>query len=98
MSQQSGSAGNSNLWYDRAGELYERAVRIWETPIGQQARTQLKDEWKRADEQHRNEARLINEKAAAVRGSMSRIYGTEFPEFDKPVHPPISAGSTAKAG
>jgi hypothetical protein len=87
-----------NLWYDRAGELYERAVRIWETPIGQQARTQLTEEWKRADEQHRNEARLINEKAAAVRGSMSRIYGIEFPEFDKPVHPPISAGSTAKAG
>jgi len=91
------------LWYDRAGELYERAVRIWETPIGQQARTQLTEEWKRADEQHRNEARLINEKAAAVRGSMSRIYGVEFPEFDKQVQPPAptdaaSTGSTAKAG
>jgi hypothetical protein len=47
------------LWYDRAGELYERAVRIWETPIGQQARTQLNDEWKRADEQHRSEGRLL---------------------------------------
>jgi hypothetical protein len=82
------------LWYDRAGELYEKAVRIWETPIGQQARTQLNDEWKRADDQHRNEARLINEKAATVRGSMSRIYGIEFPEFDKPVHPPTNAGST----
>jgi hypothetical protein len=86
------------LWYDRAGELYEKAVRIWETPIGQQARTQLNDEWKRADEQHRNEARLLNGKATAVRGSMSRIYGTEFPEFDKPTKPVADIESNAKAG
>ena len=86
------------LWYDRAGELYERAVRIWETPIGQQARTQLNEEWKRADEQHRNEARLLNEKAAAVRGSMSRIYGGEFPEFDKPSHPAAMTESAGKGG
>jgi hypothetical protein len=38
------------LWYDRAGELYERAVRIWETPIGQQARTQLTERGARVDE------------------------------------------------
>jgi hypothetical protein len=86
------------LWYDRAGELYEKAVRIWETPIGQQARTQLNDEWKRADDQHRSEGQLMLEKAAAVRGSMSRIYGIEFPDFDKPAKPPASAESTAKAG
>ena len=86
------------LWYDKAGELYERAVRIWETPIGQQARTQLNEEWKRADEQHRNEARLLYEKAAAVRGSMSRIYGSEFPEFDKPTHPASSIESAGKSG
>ncbi len=85
------------LWYDRGGELYEKAVRIWETPIGQQARTQLNDEWKRADEQHRNEARLLSGKAAAVRGSMSRIYGTEFPEFDKPAKPVASIESNAKS-
>jgi hypothetical protein len=86
------------LWYDRAGELYEKAVRIWETPIGQQARTQLNDEWKRADDQHRSEGRLISDKAAAVRGSMSRIYGTEFPVFDKPSKPVPSIESNAKAG
>jgi hypothetical protein len=84
------------LWYDRAGELYEKAVRIWETPIGQQARTQLNDEWKRSDEQHRNEARLVFEKSAAVRRSMSRIYGTEFPEFDKPSPPAASSDPKAK--
>ena len=72
------------LWYDRGGELYERAVRIWETPIGPQARAQLNDEWKQADHQHRDEALLVNEKAAAVRGSIGRIYGVEFPEFAKP--------------
>jgi hypothetical protein len=85
------------LWYDRAGELYEKAVRIWETPIGQQARTQLNDEWKRADDQHVSEGRLLNEKAAAVRGSMSRIYGTEFPVFDKSSKPVASIESTGKS-
>jgi hypothetical protein len=86
------------LWYDRAGELYEKAVRIWETPIGQQARAQLNDEWKQSDDQHRSEGRLLNEKAAAVRGSMSRIYSTEFPVFDKPPKPEASIESNAKAG
>lgn len=86
------------LWYDRAGELYEKAVRIWETPIGQQARTQLNDEWKRADDQHRSEGQLVTEKAAAVRGSMSRIYGVEFPAFEKAAKPLASTESSAKAG
>lgn len=86
------------LWYDRAGELYEKAVRIWETPIGHQARTQLNDEWKRADDQHRSEGRLLGDKAAAVRGSMSRIYGTEFPAFDTQSKPVASIESSAKAG
>jgi hypothetical protein len=86
------------LWYDRAGELYEKAVRIWETPIGQQARAQLNDEWKRADDQHRSEGRLISDKASAVRGSMSRIYSTDFPAFDKPSKPVAGIESTAKSG
>src|SRR5258705_6840140 len=51
------------LWYDRAGELYEKAVRIWETPIGQQARAQLNDEWKRADGPHGSEGQPISDKA-----------------------------------
>jgi hypothetical protein len=75
------------LWYDRAGELYERAMRIWETPTGQQARAQLTEEWTRAELQHRHEARLLRERAAALRGSISRQFGEEFPEFAKPVAP-----------
>jgi hypothetical protein len=86
------------LWYDRAGELYEKAVRIWETPIGQQARSELNQDWKQSDEQHRNEERLIYEKAAAVRGSMSRIYGAEFPGFDKSPSTAPANENTAKAG
>ena len=85
------------LWYDRGGELYERAVRIWETPIGPQARAQLNDEWKQADRQHRDEALLVNEKAAAVRGSISRIYGVEFPEFAKPAGTSKNKEPNAKA-
>lgn len=72
------------LWYDHGGELYEKAVRIWETPIGPQARTQLNDEWKHSDQHHHNEAKLLHEKAAAVRGSLGRVYGEEFTEFAKP--------------
>jgi hypothetical protein len=72
------------LWYERAGDLYERAVRIWETPIGNQARAELNEEWKRAEMQHSNEARLLNDKAKAIRGSISRQFGEEFPEFAKP--------------
>ena len=72
------------LWYDHGGELYEKAVRIWESPIGAQARSELNDEWKQADQHHRNEARLLKDKASAARGTLSRIYGDELPEFAKP--------------
>jgi hypothetical protein len=86
------------LWYDHGGELYEKAVRIWETPIGPQARTELNNEWKQADLHHQNEAQLLQKKAASVRGSVSRIYGEEFPEFAKPVQPskdePVASNST----
>jgi hypothetical protein len=85
------------LWYDRAGELYERATRIWETPTGQQARAQLNDEWKRAETQHRNEARLLNERAAAVRATISRQFGEEFPEFAKPVSAVSSNAANTEA-
>ena len=72
------------LWYDRGGEFYEQAVRIWETPIGPQARTQLNEEWKQADQHHRNEARLVKEKAAAARARSAAFMAIEFPEFAKP--------------
>lgn len=72
------------LWYTRGGELYEHAVGIWETPTGPQARTQLNAEWRQADEQHRNEAKLISRKAATTCSTISRIYEFAFPEFAKP--------------
>jgi hypothetical protein len=72
------------LWYEKGGELYEQAVRIWETPAGQQAREQVTTEWKRAEKQHKHEARLLRERAAALRGSISRQFAEEFPEFATP--------------
>lgn len=71
------------LWYTRGGELYERAVNIWETTMGDQARKQLNEEWRQIDEQHRNEAKLVQEKASTVRSTLSRIFEFEFPAFAK---------------
>jgi hypothetical protein len=69
-------------WYDRGGDLYDKAVNIWETTsAGSQSRTQLNEEWGRAELQHRNETRLLDEKASAVRSAASRRFGQEFPEF-----------------
>jgi hypothetical protein len=79
-------------WYERAGELYERAVHIWESPATNQARGELNKDWRAAELQHRNEARLLNERAAAVRGTLSRQFGQEFPEFAAP-----NAGSPTPA-
>jgi hypothetical protein len=76
------------LWYGRAEELYERAAQIWEMPSSQQSRAQLTEEWKRDELQHRQEARLLRERAAVLRASVSRQLGEEFPEFAKPEAPP----------
>ena len=75
------------MWYDRGGELYERAVRIWETPTIGQNREQLNQDWRRTELQHRNEALLLKEKAVVVRSAVSRRFGEHFPEFAKPVAP-----------
>lgn len=72
------------LWYDHGGELYEKAVGIWESPIGPQARTELNEEWKQSELHHRNEARLLKDKASATRTTLSRVYGEEIPEFANP--------------
>lgn len=73
------------VWYDRNGELYDKAVRIWETTsAGSQGRAQLNEEWSRAELQRRNETRLLDEKASAVRSELSRRFGQEFPEFAQP--------------
>jgi hypothetical protein len=79
-------------WYDSAGDLYERAVQIWESPSAQ-TRAQLNKDWRRAELQQRNEARLLFDRAAAVRGSLGRQFGLEFPEFATPAAatPPTEA-------
>lgn len=67
-----------SAWYENGAQLYERAVRIWEAPTGSKGRAQLNEEWRRAELQHQNEARLISEKGATIRGALSRRYGVEF--------------------
>jgi hypothetical protein len=79
-------------WYERTGELYERAVQIWESSATSQARSQLNKEWRASELQHRNEARLLSERASAVRGTLSRQFSQEFPEFAAP-----AAGSPTPA-
>ncbi|HEX5470434.1 MAG TPA: hypothetical protein VFW73_01030 [Lacipirellulaceae bacterium] len=74
-------------WYARGGDLCDRAVRVLESPTGQQARADLDEEWKKAEAQHQNEEKLLYQNATAVRNSLSRIYGLELPEFNKPVEP-----------
>jgi hypothetical protein len=73
------------LWYKHGDELYERAVQIWETPGGQQARAKLTEDWKRDELQHRQEAQLLRERAAVLRAAVSRQFGEEFPEFAQPI-------------
>jgi hypothetical protein len=84
-------------WYESTAELYERAMEIWESPATNQARTQLNKEWRAAELQHRHEARLLNERAAAVRGSLSRQFGEEYPEFATPAAPAPPAGDPPAA-
>jgi hypothetical protein len=83
-------------WYERGGALYDRAVQIWETPS--QGRAPLNADWSRAELQHRNEGRLLNEKASAVRGTLSRQFATEFPAFASPAteSAPLDSGQTSQ--
>lgn len=84
-----------NVWYERGGELYEKAVHIWEsTSAGSQSRAQLNEEWGRAELQHRNETRLLDEKASAVRSAASRTFGLEFPEFVRSKTPAATVPAT----
>jgi hypothetical protein len=85
------------LWYDRGGELYERAVRIWETPTIGQNREQLNQDWRRTELQHRNEALLLKDKAVVVRSAVSRRFGEQFPDFAKPLTPEANPAADAPA-
>jgi hypothetical protein len=68
-------------WYERSAELYEKAVQIWESPTSAKSRSRLNKEWRAAELQHRHEARLLHERAAALRSTLSRQFSEEFPEF-----------------
>ncbi len=83
-------------WYEDAGELYERAAQIWDLPAANQTRAQLNKDWRAAELDHRNKARLLNERASAVRSAAGRQFGEEFPEFAKPFEASAS-GKTAPA-
>jgi hypothetical protein len=83
------------LWYNHGGELYERAVRIWDTPTISQNREQLNKDWRQAQSHHSNEARLVNEKAEAVRSTVSRLFSEEFPVFAAPAPAPVSGARGA---
>jgi hypothetical protein len=85
------------LWYGRGDELYERAVQIWESPSGAKSRIHLTEAWKRDELQHRQEARLIRERAAVLRAAISRQFGEEFPEFAKTAAAPAGSAPAASA-
>ncbi len=85
-------------WYNRSGDLYERAVQIWESPTGNQGRAQLNETWSRAEMQHRNEAKLINEMAEGVRSGVSRRFHEDFPKFASPAESSPKATEPPAAG
>jgi hypothetical protein len=68
-------------WYEHGGELYDQAVQIWESATNSLGREQLNEDWKRAELQHKNEARLLRDKADGVRIAVSRRFGVEVPAF-----------------
>jgi hypothetical protein len=70
-----------SLWYEHGGELYERAMQIWESAANSQGREHLNEDWKRAELHHKNEAKLLRDKASGVRTAVSRRFGIEFPPF-----------------
>jgi hypothetical protein len=69
------------LWYEHGADLYDRAVQIWESATNDLGRDQLNDDWRRAELQHKNEAQLLREKAAAVRIAIGRRFGVDVPVF-----------------
>jgi hypothetical protein len=84
-------------WFEHGGELYERAVQIWESPTANQGREQLNQDWRRSELHHRNEARLLHDKAVAVHSSVSRMFNAEFPVFADPATRPGTTEAEATA-
>lgn len=71
-------------WYDRGGDLYGEAVKIWESPARGQAGQPMTQDWEQSQAQHRNEGRLMAERGAAVRDSLVRRFGDSFQALPKP--------------
>jgi len=68
-------------WYERGGALYEQAVRIWESPARGQNNPAMTQGWEHTRSQHHNEGKLLNDKIAAVRDSLTRRFGEGFAQF-----------------
>jgi hypothetical protein len=68
-------------WYDQSGNLYELAVRLWESPGRGKKNLAMSKEWEHAQSQHRNEGQLMNDKIAAARDSLTRLFGEGFTPF-----------------
>jgi hypothetical protein len=71
-------------WYDRGGDLYGEAVKIWESPTRGQTGQPMTQDWEQSQAQHRNEGRLMAERGAAVRDSLVRRFGDSFQALPKP--------------
>jgi hypothetical protein len=70
-------------WYDHGGDLYEDAVRIWESPARGHDGHPLSEAWDQSKAQHRNEGRLLSERAVVVREALTRRFGGEFAALAK---------------
>ena len=68
-------------WYERGGDLYDQAVRIWESPARGTSNPALSKDWEQAHLQHRNEGQLLHKRIAATRDSLARRFGEGFAEF-----------------
>jgi hypothetical protein len=66
-------------WYDHGAELYDQAVRIWKSPAPGQDGQPLDETWNASKAQHLNEQRLLNDRGIAVRDSLVRRFGDDFP-------------------
>jgi hypothetical protein len=65
-------------WYEQGASLYDQAVQVWESPGRGQSGQQITQEWERTQVQHANEGRLMMERIAAVRDSLTRRFGEGF--------------------
>jgi hypothetical protein len=70
-------------WYNHGGDLYEEAVRVWESPARGRDGHPLTEAWDQTKAQHRNEGRLLNERSSVVQDSLVRRFGNEFAAFTK---------------